>query len=92
MQKKGDVNWVMISLLIGVVALVIIVIMLQQQSSKGVRGYESFRNQTTVGSLSKCDNIILGRSCASTCDPDKGLTQAVGNFECPPGQRCCERA
>lgn len=88
MQKKGDVNWFMITLLIGVIALVIIIVMLQQQTSRGVSGYEQFRNQTSVESLQKCQNIVLGRSCQSSCG--SGM-RPVSGYSCPGSQVCCER-
>lgn len=89
MQKKGDVNWFVITLIIGVVALVIIIVMLQQQTSKGVKSYEEFREETSVESLKKCENIVLGRSCHYSCP--EGMTKVSG-YECPDRQVCCERS
>ncbi len=94
MSKKGDINWFLIMMVAGIVALIVIVVIFQQMSSRSVKSYQDIQGQADVKSLSQCNNFILGRSCQSGNNGNcpEGMKKAIGNLQCDQNMSCCERA
>lgn len=93
MNKKGVemATGTIVMVLIGLIVLAIIVVIFRQQATKGSEGYQEYRQQTGVGSLSNCNNIILGRKCVDAGSCPEGSRRASGIFEdCQSPKACCE--
>ncbi|MEM3154641.1 MAG: hypothetical protein QW165_03705 [Candidatus Woesearchaeota archaeon] len=83
MNKKGLelTTGTIVAIVLGLIILVILVIFAQQQVAKGGKQFGEIQKEAEYGP-DKCQSIIKGTFCASTCDPAKYTTQSTA----PTGQ------
>jgi hypothetical protein len=84
-----------VMVVLGLAVLIILILVVRQQVTKGAQGYTGIANQTDL-SPTKCTNLILGRSCttAQQCASAGGRyysSSPQGAWQdCGAGQGCCE--
>lgn len=73
MRKKGvePATTAIIAMIIGIVVVIIIIMIFRQQASAGAKKITDIGKEAEL-TADKCANLILGRACASSCDPAKG--------------------
>ncbi len=85
-----------VMVVLGLAVLIILILVVRQQVTKGAQGYTGIANQTDLNPT-KCANLILGRSCATVDQCAKANGREVfstqGKWQdCGSGQICCETA
>ena len=89
MNKKGAEFAVgtIVMLVLGLVVLVILILVVRQQITKGAEKYTDIREEATI--KKECTSP---RTCSNECRPDQhevfSLTGVWAN--CGPNQSCCE--
>lgn len=75
MKKKADVNWVVISMVIAIIALAITAYIFWDKSTSA---------SDQASGIAQC--IARGGDCKTTCDPGE---ISLGKFSCNEGEQCC---
>jgi len=94
-EKKGDIAiGTVISVVLGLVVLVIIILVVRQQVTKGASKYSEIGEQATI-KQDTCTSFIMGRVCSNNaCDINKGYKEKfppTGEWtDCGSGKHCCE--
>jgi len=86
-----------VMIVLGLAVLIILILVVRQQVTKGAQGYSDIGGQAELNST-KCTNIILGRSCSTSqqCATAQGRyysSSPQGQWtDCGQGQGCCEQS
>lgn len=86
-----------VMIVLGLAVLIILILVVRQQVTKGSQGYSEIGGQAKLDS-DNCKSIILGRSCVPSvnCDTSKGMKQVyspLGQWkDCKAPDVCCENA
>jgi len=91
-MKKGQgmsIN-VLVMAVLGIVVLIIIIMVVRNQITEGSARFTAIGEKADIGSLDKCDNIILGRSCVPQNQCQGGASRIMGTLDCGT-EICCQR-
>ncbi len=82
MKKKADVNWVIVTMVIGVIALAIIAFIFWKYSTSSAQ---------QASGIARCE--ARGGECKTEIQPGvspcSGNEISLGKFSCEEGQQCC---
>jgi len=93
MNKKGAEFAVgtVVMIVLGLAVLVILILVVRQQVTKGSQGYSDISDQATVNPT-KCTSIIMDRRCVASgeCTGRKVPPPQGGWTDCTQGTVCCQ--
>jgi len=92
-NKKGleMATGTIIAVVLGLIILVILIVFVQQQVTKGGKKFETLGAETNI-SADKCQSIIKGTFCAANCDSAAGYEEKkspTGTWSDCGNNKCC---